>query len=880
MKYSYKSHEKALEYLVKNDPHDMEKFKSLNELEVDDTHKAKVDLREILFSDVWTKEEKKYLINLYDYTNDHRFKYKTYDNDYTAGLDGYTLIDECVKNHSISGMEALIELGSPISVATVTRIMKFIEDPKERMDFSKSLLKYYKDKENFKAYKGTGNQCHLTEIPTLCDRYDIKSGWFDDNEFYMTFSSMEAVCATNDVELIKLYLETVKDVNNILEYAIDTENVEVMKLLKERGADFNYQDLTHKYDNGRRTFKTPLKQAINNNDLEMIKYLHENGADLNYVNSSERIKGFVASLGTAEEKKEGTHVYKEESDNRDYMVWQYSPLEYAINLGPASILGNKYDPCTNNGREISELLSKRMNIVKYLYENGAKFTDGSINYTDLICFAIKADDFSSTEYFFKEAEKNNAKLDFEKIIKFIHKPGLFEIDYHTTVAYDWMLKEANEWFEMCEKYSKKLDNDNYERNIKLMLEKLLKEFSYNNYIYEKYRDIIIDFSKKVPKEELKDIPIVFTCATELLKEIMSLGYDINTINEDGDNGLIYYIKNGRNLKDINVLINLGIDTSYVNPYTNETALSAAIDEIPRVDFGAYIDKFDKSIMKLGFPVEEYNRAQKEVVLRILDLTADQEINNPVVKDKICNRISSAWEFVIYSDLMKKFSDKGLKVDDDYFRKILKDLEGSYTDEYVDEWEYLYNLYSFFDNTDVSLNQRFPQLYRAKELNLDKKQRDNLKSLIVEHIKRNYITNESQIDDPKDKILVYNEINRKDELEFKIEEPKRILIREITNYIGKLDYRDVMDIIKSFDILDATTLTKYRILETALEKDVKLAEELIKFGVTIVLKNDKGHDVTEKFYDEEDIQKFITLGGEYNDFEEADDILLTIGCKKK
>ena len=44
-----------------------------------------------------------------------------------------------------------------------------------------------------------------------------------------------------------------------------------------------------------------------------------------------------------------------------------------------------------------------MKIVRYLYENGAKFSNEEIDYTDLICFAIKSDDFDATRYFFEEA---------------------------------------------------------------------------------------------------------------------------------------------------------------------------------------------------------------------------------------------------------------------------------------------------------------------------------------------------------------------------------------------------------------------------------------------------------------------------------------------
>lgn len=104
MKYSYESQKKALEYLIENAPHDIEKFQKLYNVEVEGQNKAIVYLRDILFSNVWTNEEKIKLIQLYEHNvvrnNEYStWNYKTYGREigYSVGIEGLPLIDECIK---------------------------------------------------------------------------------------------------------------------------------------------------------------------------------------------------------------------------------------------------------------------------------------------------------------------------------------------------------------------------------------------------------------------------------------------------------------------------------------------------------------------------------------------------------------------------------------------------------------------------------------------------------------------------------------------------------------------------------------------------------------------------------------------------------------
>ena len=71
---------------------------------------------------------------------------------------------------------------------------------------------------------------------------------------------MEAICGTNDLELVKLFLPTIKNINPLFMFAVKSKNIKIVKLFIEAGANVNFQDLEFERDN-RSLFKTPLKYA-------------------------------------------------------------------------------------------------------------------------------------------------------------------------------------------------------------------------------------------------------------------------------------------------------------------------------------------------------------------------------------------------------------------------------------------------------------------------------------------------------------------------------------------------------------------------------------------------------------------------------------------
>ena len=119
MKYSYESQKKALDYLIKSCPHEIDKFKSLYAVETEYNKKAKMDFTSILLSDVWNAREKVALIKLYGYAETDKFGYMDYKQDELGdkmGIEGFPMIDGCIVNSNYTGVQALLELNDHVDI--------------------------------------------------------------------------------------------------------------------------------------------------------------------------------------------------------------------------------------------------------------------------------------------------------------------------------------------------------------------------------------------------------------------------------------------------------------------------------------------------------------------------------------------------------------------------------------------------------------------------------------------------------------------------------------------------------------------------------------------------------------------------------------------
>ena len=880
MNYTYDNQEKALKHLIDNSPHDIKKFENLYAVESETNHKPEITVRDILFSKVWTVKEKIQLIKLYGHDKSSDFTYKTYEREigYMVGIEGLPLIDECIQQDNLSGVKALLSLDAHISVATIARIIENIKDPAKRYKFCETIVKHYANKEKIEVYIGTGNQCYLKEIPSLCDRYaEYTSSWR--RELWTTVSSMKNICSTNDLKLVKLFLPTVKNIKPLLMHAINSENTKMVQMFIDAGADVNFQDTEFENDNNRRLFKIPLKLAIDNNDLEMVKFLHQNGADLDFVSDSDRIKEFVANLGRSAEEKE-TNQFSDYWDREDYITWTKTPLEYAVYLGPASII--EQDLVNNRTKRSKEKEDKqvqdRMAIINYLYKNGATFGTNGINYTDLICYAAVAKNIDTARFYFEEAMQKGCKVDFKKIVSMILKPPMPLQQYY---APPYFPTKTNPFFELCKEYSEKIDSENHENNIILMLEVLFGEVSSNAYRFNQhYKEIITEFTALLQPELIKEIPIIFHTPFEDIDYILSLGYSIQHLNKSGDNILMNYIQNGANLEKLLKLIALGVDVNYQLPETGFSALSYAILQLPKCDFGKYLDYLRHSNVKEKFAAKK----QRAIIEKLVELSSEDIVKSPAVEETVYRVINPGYPQILYNDMLEILAKKGLTVTDEYFTESIAFSTESYSDKYVtDPQGFLRNLYNNFSNTSIETKKSFPQIEKAKDYKVGTKENQELFNLVKTNIDRTFITKPEQILEKAEGRSAYDEINGGFVDVSPIEVAQRTLVEEIMRYIGSLSGGQILELVDRYPMININTLFKNsnfkpcNLLSLAMEqKDIRLCKELIKRGASIVYYDNQGHDVTPKLFTNEEIEIFITLDGQYNSNQECEYLLLAIG----
>ncbi|WP_342273367.1 ankyrin repeat domain-containing protein [Spiroplasma endosymbiont of Acasis viretata] len=151
----------------------------------------------------------------------------------------------------------------------------------------------------------------------------------------------------NNIEIVKLLLENDADINEQdingstpLHWAIECNNIEIVKLLLENDADINAQDI-----NG----CAPLHWAIECNNIEIVKLLLENDADIN-----------------AQEKSLATPLHLSIYTNNFDMIKLLLEKGADLNIKDIgefttlNVLLKKY----NISSEISQLLFKQVNFKK------------------------------------------------------------------------------------------------------------------------------------------------------------------------------------------------------------------------------------------------------------------------------------------------------------------------------------------------------------------------------------------------------------------------------------------------------------------------------------------------------------------------------------
>lgn len=364
-------------------------------------------------------------------------------------------------------------------------------------------------------------------------------------------SVFSKVISTKDLKLIKNSMKYIYNINLYLKDAVATGDIDIVKFFLEKGANINY--LTDEAILGE---LTPLKTAILNNDYEMVKFLIDNGADVDLkVNDEDFIKklknhkiniydvhGFI--IGSKAIDLDGSnknYIEKAKEDDDSVKSLKYvrtsSPLEFATKISSKEEIAlhcfninfEGHSLCTQNEilvntDYISIEALNRIKIVDLIFDKSE--CKKNVNYNDLIVFTFATRDFEKFVKYSKFAVQNNYQFDFDLLFKSYLYFGL-----------DDNKEMINSFLSLIEKYDK--NNELYLKffDMYLNIGKRHKRNIYNSSYFNK------KLLAKIPEEKRKNICLVPYCKdVDSLEYYMSLGFDINQVDENNKN-ILHHLLN-------------------------------------------------------------------------------------------------------------------------------------------------------------------------------------------------------------------------------------------------------------------------------------------------------------------------------------------------
>ncbi len=572
------NYKKILKQLIEEYPHQLDNIEKV----INDANKnggfVHIEFSEIIKSNVWNSEEKARLLTFFGYNKlEHDMSYiDEYKN--KSNMKDYLYT---IKYDILSGFEALM------------KIYKDIESHYDGLYISK-------DDSYRNIFNAVINNCKgenkIRYIKAILDNLtdeDIKrliAPYYEGH--YIGAVHNESIfiniIASKDLNLIRKYMNYIDNINMYLSEAVATGDIEIVKLFLEKGANINY--LTDEVILGR---LTPLKTAIVNNDYEMAKFLIGNGADVDLqVNSN----NFINRLNNYQIDifDRWHHIKPVNEEDKDAKQLKYIrtslPLEYAIKLREKSdIYYNCFNVYFNGGSynfknqllvdmdDISEQVKHRRKIVDLIFDKLEDKT--TINFSDLIGFTFISNDLEKFKKYSKYAIENNYQIDFDFLFKLY-------FDFYL----DQDKKMAISFLDLIEKYDK--NNDIYLRLFDYYVNSKIKHF---NEFY------INDFNKellnRISAEKRKRICLIPYCKDiDTLKHLISLGFDVNQVDENGRNILFYLLCNRARVDDLdnreielfNYLLNI-VNLS-MKDNNNKTVLYYAMQRFDTKDEHQYARK--------------------------------------------------------------------------------------------------------------------------------------------------------------------------------------------------------------------------------------------------------------------------------------------------
>lgn len=507
------NYQRILERFINKYPHHLDTIEEI----VQDGNKVKqhnyldsMSLKEIIISTVWNTEEKIRLLNIFNYnTCGETFVYqKNYheSNEIPAYL--YT-----IKFDLLSSFNALM-----IAYQNSKKLNDELYSSK--FDFYRNVFFDIasEDKINQELYlKAVINNLDPEINLNFAPYYEGTS-----LENICNKSIFSSILKSKNLELIRLYLPYISNINTYFQEAVATKSIEIVKLFLENGADVNYVE--------KEAFLgkiTPLKMAIMNSDYEMFQFLINHGANPNlkvdFSNLVTNLSEYDTEIFLKFEDYGNDSLRKRLMDKLKY-INESSPLEYAIYLVNNGDLKFSYDIEKDSYLRLKNYQKIIDDLFDLVEENAI------IDCTQLIRYSLQIKNLETLKKYTNLAIDNKSPIDFNSLFSdyfLFHlndDMGILQVFLDFLNKYDPAQEIVCNFFNYY--FIHDIKSRNYFQNTdfnRLLLNNISKEKRCNY--------CLVPYCKDLPALEL----------------LLSLGYEINQVDEDGRNILYYLFKNESSL---------------------------------------------------------------------------------------------------------------------------------------------------------------------------------------------------------------------------------------------------------------------------------------------------------------------------------------------
>ena len=834
---------------------------------------------DILSSEIWNKDEKIKLCKIFHYDQkvNEKIEWDRRDVTYAFWCEGTFPLEHCIISKSLSGAEAVLDMGGLPTYSTIPSIPAYIEDQKLRCDLARVILEKFKDnKETDVFFHCNGNSKTSYKMKNIIQRYidkrwDLVNSEQPVTDDWIELSPLNTIIKSKDKELIKVCLKYCDDINPSLNAAVLTGNTEIVDILLDLGAEIDYSDKKIGLNN-----VCALKTAIDNNDLNMVKHLHKRGANLNLVHNQNEIDIITKLTNPDKNKDHYSHDPSREKDKEHRRFkWLSSPLNYGVKIDKASnahnYVGNYkiefYNGVTyyNSSSKTVLDLKKRQEVIDYLIDNGAKNEDGQLNYTDLIKLSIFSGSIVSFKKYISMAVKNEKlnTIEIDKIIDFAFSIDAFENQeiFNEVINFAHIVKNGM------------INDINSQIISKLMPKIIYRSFEH----FQKYNQLITELTSKLSKDEIKKIPACSSITNiEEIKFLMSLGYDINAKNEDGNNTLMNMISKGKNSKDrtpnvserfvddIKFLVDNGINLGDINN-NGDNSLSLAISRI--IEYG-HSECYD---LNRYSNVDFYDRRYKEALIYMIQKANKKDVMQDIVVKRTEKTLQPIYGQSLHQDLILELKKKGFKFTDEYFESVLQEgLSNEYIREQGIDCEQILNfMLDNFNNSNVGLgndshsNKIKLIYYMQKGYSNSKKSYDVIRKIL----KRYYITTKEQLDfekNPHLKKLNSDSSSEKPDVYYDIQNSLGEIFVMANDLFSPKQACQLIDSCPIYDLDFEIDNNSWNgpIMQAAIKNNnIVLAKMLAQRGAKIDYINHNGEDRTWGYVETSEMKEFVEKSGQ-------------------